>query len=213
MHLVMLFGPPAVGKMTVGREIARRTGYKLFHNHMSIDPILDVFEWGTPAFTRLTKLIRRQVIAEAVAADLRGLIFTFVWNLDDPADHAYVAHLVEPAETAGARIDFVELRADQPTRLGREGTPSRLEHKRYKRDIEWARALLVETDAAHRVTSRPGERIGPWPHVVIDNDGDDPAVPADAVIEALGLLRSVDRRDPSLGEADPPEDALSPDDE
>ena len=68
MHLVMLFGPPAVGKMTVGREIARRTGYKLFHNHMSIEPILDIFEWGTPPFNRLTMLIRRRVIEEAVDA-------------------------------------------------------------------------------------------------------------------------------------------------
>lgn len=187
MHLVMLFGPPAVGKMTVGREIARRTGYKLFHNHMSIEPVLDVFDWGTPAFTRLTQLIRRRVIEEAVAADLAGLIFTFVWNLDDPAEHAYVAHLVEPAVTAGTRLDFVELRADQATRLGREGTPERLEHKRYKRDVDWARAHLLETDAGHRMTTRPGERIGAWPHLVIDNSGDNPSVPAMTVIAALGL--------------------------
>jgi hypothetical protein len=187
MHLVMLFGPPAVGKMTVGRGIARVTGYKLFHNHMSIEPVLDVFDWGTPAFTRITQLIRRRVIEEAVAADLPGLIFTFVWNLDDPADHAGVAHLVEPAATAGTRIDFVELRADQPTRLAREGTPERLEHKRYKRDVDWARALLIETDAGHRMTTNAGEQLGPWPHLVVDNSGDDPSVTARTIVEALGL--------------------------
>jgi hypothetical protein len=187
MHLVMLFGPPAVGKMTVGREIARRTGYKLFHNHMSLEPILDIFDFGTPAFTRLTQLIRRRVIEEAVDADLLGLIFTFAWNLDDPAEHAYVAHLVEPAAAAGIRIDFVELRADQATRLGREGTPERLEHKRYKRDVDWNRAHLVEMDAGNRMVTRPGEDIGPWPHVVIENRGDDPVVPALAIMSALGL--------------------------
>ena len=187
MHLVMLFGPPAVGKMSVGREIARRTGYKLFHNHMSLEPILDIFDFGTPAFMRLTQLIRRRVVEEAVGADLSGLIFTFAWNLDDPAEHAYVAHLVEPAEAAGARIDFVELQADQATRLGREGTPERLEHKRYKRDVDWNRAHLVEMDAGNRMATRAGESIGPWPHIVIDNSGDDPVVPALAIIAALGL--------------------------
>lgn len=154
---------------------------------MSIEPILDIFEWGTPSFTRLTKLIRRRVIEEAVEADLPGLIFTFVWNLDDPADHAYVAHLIEPVLTAGARLDFVEIRADQATRLGREGTSDRLEAKRSKRDVEWTRAHLVETDAGHRMTSRPGETIGPWPHLVLDNSGNDPAVPGLAIITALGL--------------------------
>lgn len=38
MHLVVIFGPPAVGKMTVGHEPAKLTGFKLFHNHMSVEP-------------------------------------------------------------------------------------------------------------------------------------------------------------------------------
>jgi len=33
MELVVVFGPPAVGKMTVGREICLLTGFKFFHNH------------------------------------------------------------------------------------------------------------------------------------------------------------------------------------
>jgi hypothetical protein len=36
-ELVLLFGPQAVGKMTVGQELARITELKLFHNHMTID--------------------------------------------------------------------------------------------------------------------------------------------------------------------------------
>ena len=46
--IVVIFGPPAVGKMTVGREVARLTGYKLFHNHMTVEPVLEVFEFGSP---------------------------------------------------------------------------------------------------------------------------------------------------------------------
>ena len=80
-------------------------------------------------------------------------------------------------------------RADQPIRLGREGTPDRLEHKRYKRDVEWARAHLVQTDAGHRMSTEPGERIGPWPHLVFENSGGDPGVPAAAIVSALGLPR------------------------
>lgn len=37
MKLVLIFGPQAVGKMTVGQELAKITGLKLFHNHMTID--------------------------------------------------------------------------------------------------------------------------------------------------------------------------------
>ncbi len=55
---MMMFGQPAVGKMTVGRDLAALTGYKLFHNHMSNDPIVEVFDWGTPSFSRLTSELR-----------------------------------------------------------------------------------------------------------------------------------------------------------
>lgn len=41
--LVFIVGPPAVGKMTVGHELARRTGLKLFHNHHTIDLALRFF--------------------------------------------------------------------------------------------------------------------------------------------------------------------------
>ena len=34
---VLIFGPQAVGKMTVGQELAKMTDLKLFHNHMTID--------------------------------------------------------------------------------------------------------------------------------------------------------------------------------
>jgi hypothetical protein len=33
MRLLLIIGPPAVGKMTVGREIAAHSDFRLFHNH------------------------------------------------------------------------------------------------------------------------------------------------------------------------------------
>lgn len=37
MKLVIITGPQAVGKMTVGQELEKLTDLKLFHNHMTID--------------------------------------------------------------------------------------------------------------------------------------------------------------------------------
>ena len=34
---ILIIGPQAVGKMTVGQELAKMTGYKLFYNHMTIE--------------------------------------------------------------------------------------------------------------------------------------------------------------------------------
>ena len=102
MHLVCVTGPPAVGKMTVGRAVCDLTGFRLFHNHMSIEPLLGVYDFGTPSFQRINAMIRREVIAESVVADLPGLVFTFAIDLDHPGDLAQLHELVEPVERAGA---------------------------------------------------------------------------------------------------------------
>ena len=43
MKLVLIIGSGAVGKMTVGQELMKITDLRLFHNHMMIEPVLEVF--------------------------------------------------------------------------------------------------------------------------------------------------------------------------
>jgi hypothetical protein len=193
MHLVMLFGPPAVGKMTVGREIARLTPYRLFHNHATIEPLLGVFDFGTPSFDRLKNEFRTRVIEEAVAQGLPGLVFTVVWALDSAADATVVEQIIAPVVDAGHPVDFVELWSSQETRLGREGTPLRLEHKATKRDVAWAKDSLRDWDGRHRLSTGPDQPFpfaGRYPHLRVDNDDLDPAEAAEQVVVGLGLPRS-----------------------
>ena len=61
MTLVVLFGPPAVGKMTVGLELQQLTGLRLFHNHMTVDLVLQFFPFGEPPFRRLVSEFRTRL--------------------------------------------------------------------------------------------------------------------------------------------------------
>jgi hypothetical protein len=70
--LLVITGPPAVGKMTVGLEVAKLTGFRVFHNHLTIDPVLRFFAFGTPPFDRLVGAWRQQLLAEVAASDLPG---------------------------------------------------------------------------------------------------------------------------------------------
>lgn len=200
MHLVVIFGPSAVGKMAVGRELSELSGYPLFHNHMSIEPIRDVFPHGSPAFDRRTKEIRRRVIEEAVVADLPGLIFTFVWALDDPGDREYTDELTEPVRAAAGRLDFVELYADQQTRLARNSTPLRLEHKRSKRDLAFSRSLLLADDSTHQLNT-DGDFFYPELHHRLDNSDLTPAQAAAWIAAELRIDEAGVRRTPLDGVA------------
>jgi len=184
--LLYIIGPPAVGKMTVGGEIAARTGMRLFHNHLAIEPALRLFEFGTPPFNRLVQRFREHVIEEVAASDLPGLVFTLVLAFDRVEEDGLLERLAEPFHRRGARVLLVELEADQAERLRRNEGASRLAEKPSKRDLEWSRRHLLELDGAHRFTSA-GEFDGHPDHLRVDNTHLSPAEVAERVIARFAL--------------------------
>lgn len=154
MKLVFLIGNSAVGKMTVGQELMKLTGLRLFHNHMMIEPVLDIFG----AFRGETILKLREVVFQEFAkSDNYGMIHTIMWAFDMPSDWDYIAHVAQIFQQQGAEVYYVELVASQEIRLQRNETPNRLQHKASKRDLEASRARLLRDDENHRLESLPGE--------------------------------------------------------
>jgi len=168
MTFILLFGPPSVGKMTVGYELARRTGLKLFHNHMTIELVLNFFDFTDPAFGRLDSMFRQRIFDEVAESDLPGLIFTYVWALDQDSDKAFVDRTVAIFENKGAEICYVELEADQGERLRRNATEFRLSQKPSKRNVTESEKRLLAHDAQYRFNS-DGDFFYPDRHFKINN--------------------------------------------
>ncbi|MCL9661869.1 AAA family ATPase [Paenibacillus hunanensis] len=164
MRFVILFGPQAVGKMTIGQQLAACTGMKLFHNHMSIELVTALFEYASPSGQRLIELIRREVFEEASRSEngLSGLIFTYVWAFDLPSEREYIEGISCLFRERGAEICWVELEADVEERRRRNTTENRLLHKPSKRNIEWSDNELVESHQKYRLNSLPGEITEPY---------------------------------------------------
>lgn len=157
MKFILITGPQAVGKMTVGQELEKITGLKLFHNHMSIELVLNFFDHGTPSFRRLSDLIRKEIFEEVSSSKLNGLIFTYLWYFDDKHDWDYIENLVKIFRDKGADIYFVELEADLEERIKRNKTEHRLNHKPSKRRDAGSDDKLIESLEKHRPNSREGE--------------------------------------------------------
>lgn len=154
MKFVWIIGDSAVGKMTVGQELMKITGLRLFHNHMMIEPVLEVFgAFRGDVIIQLREIIFR----EFAKSDSEGMIHTLMWAFDMPSDWDYVNHVTEIFQEQGAQIYCVELVAPQEVRLQRNETENRLEHKASKRDLEASRARLLRDDERYRLESLPGE--------------------------------------------------------
>ncbi len=154
MKLLFLIGNAAVGKMTVGQELMKITNLRLFHNHMTIEPVLEIFG----GFYRDTINRLREVIFEEFAkTDSYGMIFTYMWAFDQQSDWDYVEHIKEIFAPYGTEFYYVELVASQEKRLERNATENRLKNKASKRDIELSNQRLLNDDANNRLESFDGE--------------------------------------------------------
>jgi adenylate kinase len=108
VKLVFLHGLPGVGKLTVARELAKFTGFRIFHNHLAVDLAEAVFEFGSLPFVELREKIWLEVFARAVSANLDGLIFTFAF--DRTVRRSFIENMQEVIESSGGEVLFVELR-------------------------------------------------------------------------------------------------------
>jgi hypothetical protein len=186
MKFVIIFGPPAVGKMTVGYELAKLTGFRLFHNHMTIELVLNFFGFGQPQFHRLVGEFRRRIFEEVAASDLPGLIFTYVWALDLASDKAFIDEICNFFRKKGGEIFFVELEAEQSERLQRNESEFRLAQKPSKRQVEESRKRLLENDQVHKLNSA-GDFFFEENYVKINNTNLSAAEAARKIVDAFGF--------------------------
>jgi hypothetical protein len=183
--LVILFGPPAVGKMAVGKELSRITGLRLFHNHMAIEPVLQIFPYGSTPFDRLVGGFRQSVFLEVAGSDLPGLIYTCMWDLDDARAKESMDGLAGIFRAEGAAVHFVELSAPLEIRLRRNRTALRLAEKPSKRDMAASEGRLLANEKRRLNTS--GDFFYPGEHLRLDTADMSAEHAARRIAQELGL--------------------------
>lgn len=150
MKLVLIFGNSAVGKMTVGQELTKITKLRLFHNHLVIEPVLEVFnEFNVGVIEK----VREVFFKEFIKTENEGLIFTFMWALDRKEDWDYVSNVTK----LFSEVYYVELVAPVDVRLKRNKTENRLTNKKSKQDIKSSETRLLNDNLKARFESYENE--------------------------------------------------------
>jgi shikimate kinase len=129
MKLIFLYGPPAVGKLTIGKELEKRLGYKLLHNHMIINLFDSLFPFHNHSRKTLTREFRLRIIEEAIANDLD--LITTAGTAGSPTLFDYFTQLIELVESRGGQVFMVHLTADDETLVHRVESNFRREHGKH----------------------------------------------------------------------------------
>jgi hypothetical protein len=141
VELVILAGPPAVGKLTVGAALSRRTGFGLFHNHLTVDLVGSVFRSRTDANARLREEIWLTVFDYACHYDVPGLIFTISFSSWSPT--AGFLTDVERAVSGRGAVRYVELTCAREELLRRVVEPGRVAYDKVN-DVDTLSGWLDE---------------------------------------------------------------------
>jgi predicted kinase len=119
---ILLYGPPAAGKLTVARCLAAQYGLKVLDNTLTIEVALRLFPFGTEEFWGLVERLRCDLYRAAAQAGL-DVVSTFVYC--HPTDRSYVDRIVETVVAEGGGVIFVQLRPPPAVLEARVTQPSR----------------------------------------------------------------------------------------
>lgn len=106
--LLVLYGLPAVGKLTIAKELHRQLAGKmqLFHNHLVVDALLSLFAFGSENFVKHRERMWMSMMEDAIAEG-KNVIFTF--NPENTVNSNFPTALSEAILRRGGQCVFIEL--------------------------------------------------------------------------------------------------------
>lgn len=179
MKLILLYGPPAVGKLTVANKLAEKTGITLFHNHMILNVITEIFGFEHPARKVLEYEFRLRIIEEAAKAG-KDLIITTGGVGPEYWDR--FREFIGTVEKHNGHVLIVRLTAPKDVILERVEEESRKHHRKLSTIAAWE-----ENAAKH-----PGvfDTFPDREHVSIDTAENSPEEVVEKIIEQYHLAAS-----------------------
>ncbi|MBR9678865.1 MAG: AAA family ATPase [Nanoarchaeota archaeon] len=155
MKLVFLYGSPAVGKLTVAKELEKITDYKIFHNHVTLNLVKEYVKKLSRVFRTSEKV--RLVMFDSMAKEAEGLIFTYCYS--KPEDDWFVKEVINVLKKNKSEVCFVHLKTSKEELMKRVNNNSRKKYNKIR-----TRKKLDENLKKHKFVE-----IGFVNNLVIDN--------------------------------------------
>lgn len=178
MKFLIIHGPPAVGKLTVAKEIARITGMKLFDNHLTVNAVASVFGHAHDAYFRLLPRIRLAILEEAMQAEI-DMVSTYVYNhARSEVSSKYFEKIDDLFAHHDAQLLFLRLTCERAA-LDERVTNDERRLKGAINTVERLASYIDERDPDQPIPGRDS--------LTIDNTNLSPTEVAEAAIAHFGL--------------------------
>ncbi len=192
MDFIFIFGPQAVGKMTVGQELSKLMGYRLLHNHLTIDIARALYDVKDARFVKQLARLNFFTFYEFIKQPTgNGLVYTDVWALNSNHDVKTKVQMFEMFHKNKWNVYIVELTAPLNERLQRNKTENRLKNKPTKRDYKSSdeALLMAEEKFIFNSTGWDDFKLPRYikHHLIIDNENLLPDAVTQKIVSELKL--------------------------
>lgn len=176
-----MYGPPGVGKLTIGQLLSDKTGFRFFNGHKLADVVHNIFEFGTKEFVDATNYLWLYLFTKLVKSTSRGIIVSFVYGvqtLEGKEDESFVKKIVTVANKSGAKMHFIKLTCSGSELYRRVRNKSRTKH---------GKITSVTLLKKIRKTTKIDETIPIGKNTAIDTTSLSPKQTADRIISLLKI--------------------------
>jgi shikimate kinase len=156
MKTIILYGAPAVGKLTVAKELSKITGFEVLHNHLINDLVLISADFGTPEFFKVAHKYRLEIMEQAALNKRKGMILTFVYA--KKSDDSYLKKVIKQARKHNGKIFFVHLVCERKELFKRLKHPSRKSFRKIK-DVKELSEFINKYEIFSDVPFKPNIKI------------------------------------------------------
>ncbi len=175
-RFVVIYGPPAAGKLTVAKQLSQLTGFKLFHNHLTVNLVRSLFEFGSTEFNRTLWKVRLDLVTEAARSGANVILTLNSAHGPNSKFLHRIAELENTVNSNGGRVLFVHLEPSREVLHARLTAPERAVEEKLM-DPDRLNELLEHWD------SQPAHVL----HLSIDNSHLAPEVVAKAIMDHYQL--------------------------
>lgn len=135
MKLILLYGPPAVGKLTIAKILSEKLKIPLFHNHMILNPLREIFGLESPIRAKLEYEFRLRIVEEAVQAQM-DMIMTGVIMMRNYQE--FYKKAIAMVEANGGDVCLVQLTAPEDVLKNRVEGKDRVEKGKISTKEHWS---------------------------------------------------------------------------
>jgi len=106
MYVIFIYGPVASGKYTIASALSKELGIPLFHNHLTVDLVSSLFEFGSAPFISLREEIW---LASFSTASIAKQSFIFTFAPEATVSPNFIEQAVSVVCSSNGTVYFIEL--------------------------------------------------------------------------------------------------------